>query len=484
MRASVTIATISPRRGQTRWAMLVVGMLSFVLLEVACVHGPLLRALSDDFEEAEKAYRHEEFDAAISRYESITSGHSKYRLAQIGIGKCLWQKKEMKRATKQLISARRLDTEAFDSKRSNVKALAQAFAASIWKPIAKPGEVVKHLYNHEDGSVTTHSIAGSIKSFAPSGKLKWEMNLGNRRNTSGHIATGPNSYKMGKTFFSIGYHKKTSYALAIDSEKGSILWSRDLGALGEHAELTAHKQMLFTPTAGGLNALDAKSGELLWKAETSDQVGQVVVAGESVCAEYGKTIGCWNGSDGTSIGQHELSVKRSGIGYAHSVKDQDDTLYQVASGTMGGIVSDSSRLFFTVNTRLLGLDIDSMKVVWQQPIESKRAILSVDQAQGEVVVVSTKKLRTFDLETGSPRLNVSKPGLDALGQDSAIAPTIGDGGWLVASGLKVFLLNDSGNWDWIMELPAPVTTPVTVAAPNTLRVAVKGTILELKWHSW
>jgi outer membrane protein assembly factor BamB len=106
---------------------------------------------------------------------------------------------------------------------------------------------------------------------------------------------------------------------AISAFDGAVLWQRDLRGIILYPPKVAAGVVYAGTTGGGLYALRASDGTVLWKAALASPLVGPVVAGDTVYTNSAASVYAFRAADGSPLWHHVISGQVSGVAVAAGV---------------------------------------------------------------------------------------------------------------------------------------------------------------------
>lgn len=272
---------------------------------------------------------------------------------------------------------------------------------------------------------------------------------------------------------------KDSLVIALDSEKGKVIWKHDVGALSAASPAYADGRLfVVTLEPGNVQALDPRNGKRLWerdlgaRSETSPVIyGDTVIVGN----ESGTVFALDVKSGETKWSVDSAGAVKGGVAldegivyfgnYAGEVfairASNGDVKWQ--TGTLGGSFGRTGRIYSTpavgygrvyvgsIDSRIYSFDADTGALAWSQStgaeVYSGPALAEVGDGPATIYIGSAdKSLYALDARTGAVRWKQFTGGI-LLGAASVIGhvvyvgvigPQNGTIGYNANTGARVF----------------------------------------------
>lgn len=145
------------------------------------------------------------------------------------------------------------------------------------------------------------------------GKARWAKNVGNLAASTPHL-----DVKGERLFLTVleDNHGGAGRAMAVSTNSGNTIWSRDLPSRSESSPILANGLVYFGSEDGTVYALKASNGAIEWTYQASGEVkgGLALKEGRLYFGDYAGKMYAIRASDGSEIWQ--ASTSNAGFGFA------------------------------------------------------------------------------------------------------------------------------------------------------------------------
>ena len=225
---------------------------------------------------------------------------------------------------------------------------------------------------------------------------------------------------------------------ALDPENGKVLWERDLGARSETSPVVYGDTVIVGNESGTVFAMNVKNGETEWSMDTAGPVkgGVALESGTAYFGNYAGQVFALDAGDGSV--KWESGTQGSSFGSVGRI-------YSTPAVAYGRVYVGS------IDSRVYSFDADNGELAWSAStgdwVYSAPAVAEAGDAPPTVYIGSKDKyFYAFDAKTGDLRWKKDTEGV-LLGAPSVIGrivyvgvigPLNGTIGYNVASGREVF----------------------------------------------
>lgn len=218
----------------------------------------------DHYTAGMKALNAQKYTAAQGEFNQVAPNNFRYQEAQYELGAVQYALHNVDAALQQMVKARGLNPDQFEKEITLVKGLGRVHAELTQRWNVKTDGEIEDVEVVGDVFVTV-SKAGVVSAHRHD-QLLWENPLGPRSSYGRAIPV----VDGGLVF--VVKEKRPSQLLALKLETGELVWSHDLAAQYEFANVAVDHQAVYVGDSArhkdALVALDKRTGRELWSAPT------------------------------------------------------------------------------------------------------------------------------------------------------------------------------------------------------------------------